>query len=138
MSKSIFNHANRATRARDLFTVRRQRRVAFKRAVAKVKPSRTGRPRQVAQLLPVLEVALLTQELASEAPINLGLHGMVGGRPHVVTSNLFLLSPASQLEAGARAVHWKHMDECIFSEVKEDSNVLTVLTGCVTAIQLVS
>ena len=135
MSKNILNHVNRATRAQDLFTVRRQRRVAFKRAVAKVKPSRTRRPRQLAQLLPVLEAALFMQELASEATSNLGLHGSVGGRPHVLTLRVFLLSPASQLEAGARAVHWKHMDECTFSWVKEDSNVLTVLTGsdCVSA-----
>ena len=76
MSKNIFNRLNRATRAQDLFTVRRQRRVAFKRAVAKVKPSRTRRPRQVAKLLPVLEVALFTQELASEEKSNLELHGM--------------------------------------------------------------
>ena len=117
-------------RARHLFTVRRQRRVAFKRAVAKVKPSRSSRPRQVAQLLPVLETALFMQELASEATSNLGLHGSVGGRPHVMTLNVFLLSPASQLGAGARAVHWKHMDECTFREEKEDSNALTVLTGC--------
>ena len=48
---------------------------SFKRAVAKVKPSRTGRPRQAAQLLPVPEAALLTQELAPEATSNLGLHG---------------------------------------------------------------
>ena len=130
MSKSIFNHANRATRDRYLFTVRRQRRLAFKRAVAKVKPSRSSRPRQVAQLLPVLEAALFMQELASEATSNLGLHGSVGGRPHVMTFHLFLLNPASQLGAGARAVHWKHMDECTFREAKEDSNALTVLTGC--------
>ena len=84
----------------------------------------------MARLLSVLEVALFTQELASEATTNLGLHGSVGGRPHVATFILFLLSPASQLEAGARAVHWKHMDECTFREAKEDSNVLTVLTGC--------
>ena len=77
MSKSVFNHVNRATRAQDLFAVRRQRRLSFKRVVAKVKPSRTGRPRQVAQLLPVVEAALLTQELASEATSNLGLHGML-------------------------------------------------------------
>ena len=76
MSENILNHANRATRAQDLFAVRRQRRLSFKRVVAKVKPSRTGRPRQVAQLLPVLEAALLTQELASEAKSNLELHGM--------------------------------------------------------------
>ena len=130
MSKNISNRLNRATRARHLFTVRRQRRVRFERAVARVKPSLTGRPRQMARLLSVLEVALFTQELASEATTNLGLHGSVGGRPHVATLNVFLLSPASQLEAGARAVHWKHMDECTFSWVKEDSNVLTVLTGC--------
>ena len=80
MSKNIFNRLNRATRARDLIAVRQQRRVTFKRAVAKVKPSRTGRPRQVAQLMPVLEAALLTQELASEATSNLGLHGVVSGR----------------------------------------------------------
>ena len=42
----------------------------------------------------------------------------------------FLLSPASQLRAGARAVDWKHMDECTLSWAKEDSNALTVLTGC--------
>ena len=130
MSKSIFNHANRATRARDLIAVGRKRRVSFKRAVAKVKPSRSSRPRQVAQLLPVLEAALFMQELASEATSNLGLHGSVGGRPHVMTLSVFLLSPASQLGAGARAVHWKHMDECTFREAKEDSNALTVLTGC--------
>ena len=80
MSKSIFNHLNRATRARHLFTVRRRRRVSFKRPVAKVKPSRTRRPRQLAQLLPVLEAALFMQELASEATSNLGLDGMVSGR----------------------------------------------------------
>ena len=80
MSKSIFNHVNRATRARHPFTVRQRRRVSFKRAVARVKPSRTGRPRQVAQLLPVLKAALLTQELAAEATSNLGLHGVVSGR----------------------------------------------------------
>ena len=130
MSKNILNRLNRATRARNLFTVRRQRRVAFKRAVAKVKPSRSSRPRQVAQLLPVLEAALFMQELAFEATSNLGLHGSVGGRPHVMTLSVFLLSPASQLGAGARAVHWKHMDECTFREAKEDSNALTVLTGC--------
>ena len=45
--------------------------------MAKVKPLRTGRPRQVAQLLPMVEAALLTQELASEATSNLGLHGML-------------------------------------------------------------
>ena len=95
MSKGVFNHVNRATRAQDLFAVRRQRRLSFKRVVAKVKPSRTGRPRQVVQLFPVLEAALLTQELASEAKSNLGLHGMVSGRPHVVTLTVFLLSPAS-------------------------------------------
>ena len=77
MSKSVFNHVNRATRAQDLFAVRRRCRVSFKQVVDKVKPSRKGRPRQVAQLLPVVETALLTQELASEAPSNLGLHGMV-------------------------------------------------------------
>ena len=81
MSKNILNRLNRATRARHLFTVRRQRRVALKRAVAKVKPSRSSRPRQVAQLLPVLEAALFMQELAFEATSNLGLHGSVGGRP---------------------------------------------------------
>ena len=80
MSKAILNRLNRATRARHLFTVRRRRRVSFKRAVARVKPSRTGRPRQVAQQLLVLEVALLTQELASEPTSNLGLDGMVSGR----------------------------------------------------------
>ena len=48
----------------------------------------------------------------------------------IASSDLFLLSPASQLEAGARAGHWKHMDECPCSWVKEDSNALTVLTGC--------
>ena len=84
----------------------------------------------MAQLFPVLEAALFMQELASEATSNLGLHGSVGGRPHVMTLNVFLLSPASQLGAGARAVHWKHMDECTFREAKEDSNALTVLTGC--------
>ena len=78
MSKNISNRLNRATRARDLFTVRRQRRVRFERAVARVKPSLTGRPRQMARLLSVLEVALFTQELASEATSNLGLHGLVG------------------------------------------------------------
>ena len=51
-------------------------------------------------------------------------------RQHLATFIRFLLSPASQLGAGARAVHWKHMDECTFSWVKEDSNALTVLTGC--------
>ena len=76
MSKSIFNRLNRATRARDLIAVRRPRRVSFKPAAAKVKPSRTGRPRQVAQLLSVLEMDVFTQELASGAPSNLGLHGM--------------------------------------------------------------
>ena len=76
MSKSIFNHVNRATRARYPFTVRRRRRVSFKRAVARVKPSHTRRPRQVAQLLSVLEVDLFTQELASEAKSNPELHGM--------------------------------------------------------------
>ena len=76
MSKNILNRLNRATRARHLFTVRRQRRVALKRAVAKVKPSRSSRPRQVAQLLSVLEVDLFTQELASEAKSNPELHGM--------------------------------------------------------------
>ena len=76
MSKNIFNRLNRATRARDLFAVRRKRRVAFERAVAKVKPSRTGRTRQVAQLLSVLEAVLFTQELASEAKSNPELHGM--------------------------------------------------------------
>ena len=50
-----------------------------------MKPLRTGRPRQVAQLLPVLEAALLTQELTSEATSNLRLHGVVGGRLHVAT-----------------------------------------------------
>ena len=53
MSKSIFNRRKRATRAHDLFTARRRRRVSFERAVAKVKPSRTRRPRQEAQLVPV-------------------------------------------------------------------------------------
>ena len=80
MSKSIFNRLNRATRARHLFTVRRRRRVSFKRAVAKVKPSRTRRPRQLAQLLPVLDAALFMQELAFEATSNLGLHRVVSGR----------------------------------------------------------
>ena len=80
MSKNVFNHVNRATRAQDLFAVRRRCRVSFKQVVDKVKPSRKGRPRQVAQLLPVLEEALLTQELASEAPSDLGLHGVVSGR----------------------------------------------------------
>ena len=130
MSKNVFNHVNRATRAQDLFAVRRRCRVSFKQVVDKVKPSRKGRPRQAAQLLPVLEAALFMQELAFEATSNLGLHGSVGGRPHVMTLIVFLLSPASQLGAGARAVHWKHMDECTFREVKEDSNALTVLTGC--------
>ena len=54
----------------------------------------------------------------------------VGDRPQVTTLISFLLSPASQLGAGAQAVHWKHMDECSFSWEKEDSNVLTFLTGC--------
>ena len=102
---------------------------SFERAVARVKPSRTGRPRQVAQLLPVLEAALFMQELASEATSNLGLHGSVGRRPCLATFILLLLSSASQLEAGAWAVLWKHMDECTISWIKEDSNVLTVLTG---------
>ena len=44
--------------------------------MAKVKPSRTRRPRQVAQLLSVLEAVLFTQELASEAKSNPELHGM--------------------------------------------------------------
>ena len=57
-----------------------------------------------------------------------GRHGQ--RRLHVASSNLFLLSPASQLEAGARAGYWKHMDEGLFSWAKEDSNVLMVLTGC--------
>ena len=76
MSKSIFDRLNRATRARDLIAGRRPRQVSFKPAAAKVKPLRSGRPRQVAQLLSVLEVALFTQELASEAKSNLELHGM--------------------------------------------------------------
>ena len=79
MSKSIFNRLNRATRARHLFTVRRWQRVAFERVVARVKPSRTRRPRQLAQLLPVLDAALFRQELAFEATSNLGLHGVVSG-----------------------------------------------------------
>ena len=95
-----------------------------------MKPSRTGRPRQVAQLLSVLEAVLFTQELASEAKSNPELHGMSAVDHNVATLIRFLLSPASQLRAGARAVHWKHMDECTFREVKEDSNALTVLTGC--------
>ena len=78
MSKSIFNRLNRATRARDLFAGRRSAGPSFERVVTKVKPSRTRRPRQVAKLLPVLEVALFMQELASEATSNLGLHGLVG------------------------------------------------------------
>ena len=78
----------------------------------------------------MLDADLFPQELASGAPSNLGLHGMVGGRPHVATFISFLLSPASQLRAGARAVHWKHMDECTFSWAKEESSVLMVLTGC--------
>ena len=41
-----------------------------------MKPSRTRRPRQLTQLLPVLEAALFMQELGSEATSNLGLHGM--------------------------------------------------------------
>mgnify|MGYP003321995929 CR=1 FL=1 len=49
---------------------------------------------------------------------------------HTCAKTVFLLSPASQLGAGARAVHWKHMDEFTFREAKEDSNALTVLTGC--------
>ena len=78
MSKSIFNRLKRATRAHDLFAARRRRRVSFERAVAKVKPSRTRRPRQEAQLVPVFEAALSAQELASEVQSNLGLHGLVG------------------------------------------------------------
>ena len=124
------SHPNPPTRARDLVDAAETRRKTFERRGAKESPARTGRPRQVAQLLPVLEAALFMQELAFEATSNLGLHGSVGDRPHVMTLNVFLLSPASQLGAGARAVHWKHMDECTFREAKEDSNALTVLTGC--------
>ena len=80
MSKNFFNSLNRATRARDLFTVQRSQRVAFKQVVARVKPSRTRRPRQLAQLLPVLEAALFRQELAFEATSKLGLLGVVSSR----------------------------------------------------------
>ena len=55
-------------------------RSAFKREVAKVKPSHTRRPRRAAQLLSVPEVALFMQELASDATSNLGLDGMDHGQ----------------------------------------------------------
>ena len=53
------------------------RRVSFKSAAAKVKPSRTRRPYGLAQLFRMLDADLFPQEMASGAPSNLGLHGSV-------------------------------------------------------------
>ena len=83
----------------------------------------------MAQLLPELEAALFMLEMAPGAESHLQLHGSVGRRAHVMTRGLLLLSLASQLRAGSRAVQWNHVDESSFSWVKENSNVLTVFTG---------
>ena len=61
-----------------------------------MKPSRTRRPRQVGHLFPVLEAALFTQKLASEAKSNLELDGMVSV-DH--TSEVFSFSFLARLDS---------------------------------------